>query len=438
MIDHSKKDGMKIFMPFLESSSTMFIHTKIPKRWAYFVEVASFLKSRSLDVVAMDCLNPSVSHGEIFREVASTDYDLIILIARRETIRSIQNATSTIKEISPKTKILVYGDMVNYVPNFFKKVEGVDAVLESGDWEYGIWSYVKYLRGEITCEELAGVLNGSDWSNAPKGNIAPTEWWTFSDIDTAGFIEKDIYLSLTGGEITITVSKGCPFNCGICPAIITFGGKDRRISVESVIEYIKNHQEQVKSFKLFSPCFTYNVKWVKDFCSQLLQRNLKINWTCSSRPDCLQDKEMIELMGKSGCTKVALGVETLDPVSTKALRKFSKVENYIRVVEEVFCNLLKHGIEPKPLMMLGIDGQTKGNLLTSFDFLEKFGAKQIRCAAYSPRHELRKLDAAGDLTVYDIEKYDKMTYQHIDIPGVSREMFLKLVYSSKHFSKILY
>ena len=120
------QDKARILLVFLESTSTMFMHTKVPKRWAYFAEIASFLKSKGFDVKTMDCLNPAISHGEVFSEVASHDYDVIVLIARRETVRSIYGSAHVLKDISPRTKIVVYGDMVNYVPNFFKKIRGVD------------------------------------------------------------------------------------------------------------------------------------------------------------------------------------------------------------------------------------------------------------------------------------------------------------------------
>ena len=433
------QDKARILLVFLESTSTMFMHTKVPKRWAYFAEIASFLKSKGFDVKTMDCLNPAISHGEVFSEVASHDYDVIVLIARRETVRSIYGSAHVLKDISPRTKIVVYGDMVNYVPNFFKKIRGVDAVLQSGDWESGLFDYIRYAKGEIAIDELAGVsvLHGSVWSDPPSGKMAPQEWWTFSDLESPGFIEKDLYLSLTDGEVTISTSKGCPFRCGICPAIITFGGNDRRIEVARVIEFMGRNRTRVRSFKLFSPCFTHDVIWVKDFCATLLRKDLRVQWTCTSRPDCLQDEEMIVLMGRSGCTKIALGVEALDPQSTKALRKFMDVKDYIGMVEQVFRSLQSNNIEAKPLLMLGIEGQTRENLIASFELLEKFGAKSLRCAAYSPRQRLREMDRSGTLSVSDIEKLDKMTYQNMEIPGIDRETFLKLVFSNRHFSEIL-
>lgn len=433
------QDRARILLAFLESTSTMFMHTKIPKRWAYFTEIASFMKLKGFDVKVMDCLNPGISHGEVFSEVASNDYDIVMLIARRDTVRSIYESAYVFKEISPKTKIFVYGDMANYVPNFFKTVRGVDAVLQSGDWESGTFDYIQYVKGAINVESLVGVsvLQGATWSEPLSGKKAPQEWWTFSDLETPGFIEKELYLSLTNGEVTISTSKGCPFRCGICPAIITFGGNDRRVETERVINFMSRYRRQVRSFKLFSPCFTHDSIWVKDFCTQLLQKDLKVQWTCTSRPDCLQDEEMIALMGRSGCTKIALGVETLDPQSTKALRKFLDVKDYIKMVEQVFHSLRNNNIEAKPLLMLGIEGQTRENLVTSFRLIEQLGAKTLRCAAYSPRQRLRDMDVSGTLTVSDIEKLDKMTYQNVQIPGISREEFLKLIFSDKHFSEII-
>ncbi|WP_069997874.1 B12-binding domain-containing radical SAM protein [Cellulosilyticum sp. I15G10I2] len=426
---------MRVLMVCPEETYTMLMHTKIPKRWAYVIEIASYIKSQGYDVKVMDCLNPKISHGEVFNELASNEYDAVILTARIESARSILKISPIIKQISPKSKVIVYGDISNYAPNFFK-YEGVDAVVENGDWECAIIDYLKFVEGVISEKEVGGVsfrLNGT-WHPANKGKEAPNNSWSFPEFKS-GIADNELYLSITGGELTISVSRGCPFNCHFCPAVITFKEHDRRKKPEDVVSYIKEHKHLVNDFKLFSPTLTLDVEWVKKLCRLLIDSKCNIRWSATTRPNCLKDEEMVRLMSESGCHKLALGVETLDDESTKKLGKFSDTDIFTETKNAITL-LKKHNIEAKTLMMLGIEGQTSDNIYQTFELLKSWGA-DIRVASYSPRGILKDKDNAGVLITDDIETMDKMTYQHIEIPGVSRKQFLELIYNTENYRNIL-
>ena len=428
---------MKTLILALESSFTMFVKTKLPKRWAYFAEVASYLKSKGHDIDVMDCLNPAISHGEVLQKIAENDYDLIILLARPETARSIIKLSPFIKQISSKSKVLIYGDVTNYFPNFFKN-DFIDAIIVSGDWECGLDDYFDFLQGKKSVDQLEGIScnTGDGWTEGKPGRLFDGKDWVFPDISTEGFIDKELYFSIDE-QLTITVSRGCPFNCTFCPAVITFGSNDRRMPVAKVVEYIKENKGKFKVLKLFSPTFTFNAEWVKALCKLMIDSDCIVPWTCTSRPDCLEDLEMIELMAKAGCKRVAIGIETLDKESGQGLKKFRNMDDYIDLVKKVFSDLIKVGIEPKPLMMLGLKGQTRKNVEASFDLLKSFGAKDIRAASYSPRQLLRSKDADGSLDIDQIERMDKMTYQHIELPGINREEYLRLIYNTNSYKDIL-
>lgn len=429
---------MKVLIAALDSSFTMFIKTKLAKRWAYFVEIATYIKDKGHEVMTLDCLDPKISHGEVLQAIAQNDYELIVFVARPETVRSIVKLSPFVKEISPKSKILIYGDTANYFPNFFKK-ESIDAVIVEGDWECGLDDYLDYVKKEKSIKDLNGISCNiaGKWTKAKPGKYMLSNDWPLADIKTKNFIDKNLYYSINNSELTITVSRGCPFNCTFCPAVITFGQADRRTPHDKIISYIKENKGGFKSLKFFSPTFTYDKVWVKTLCRLMIENDCVVPWSCTSRPDCLVDLEMIELMAQAGCRKIAIGVETLDKESKQGLKKFNYVENYIDMVETVFKNLINFGIEPKVLMMLGLKGQNRSNIKESFKLLKKFGAKEIRASSYSPRQLLRSKDKDNTLTIDDIEKMDKMTYQNLEIPEMSREEYLRIIYNTEDFLNIL-
>lgn len=429
----------KILVIWPPETYVMPIHSKIPKRWTYLSEIISYLnnKYKEIEFEVLDCLNPKYSIGEIMTRVSKNQYLCIIIISRIEGIESSKNIITKIKNIKRHQKIIIYGDICEYAPNFFKRYLKIDAIVKSGDWENSISEYIDYILGRKRGKILYGidVLKENKWIIGEEGRILDKESWFFPDIKSKLF-DETIYNSLSKNELTLGVSRGCPFNCKFCPVIITNGTVDRRKKPEEIIKYIKEYKKDFNSFKFFSPTFTLNKIWVKEFCNELIKSNLRIKWTATTRPDCLNDPEMIRLMKKSGCYKIALGVETLDKKSHSYLKKFNS-KGYEKILKKGIKELVKNSIDVTCLMMLGIKGQTKENILKSFIKLKKWGVKKIRTTAYSPKDEIKKLDAKKEIDLEDIIKYDKMTYLNENIKGINYETFLNLIFNTENFKKIL-
>ena len=431
---------MKIL--FVESEETFYmpIKTKIPKRWAYLGEIASYVKKKGHEVKIMDCLNPKISHAEILEEVSRNKWDIVCFLMRIESVYSMIKLVPLIKKISPTTKLLTYGDAPCMFINYIKDNLGqLDAIVESGDWEVAICNYAKYLQGsDFTNIDVPGITikeNGI-WKNAKRCNGEDFTDWEFPDLES-DLIDKELYFSLRDNEVTMSVSRGCPYNCKFCLAVKTFDKADRRKDPKLIVDYMRKNKDKVKRFKLFSPTFTYDLAWVERLCNLILEEKLEVKWVVTSRPDCLRNEKIIQLMAKAGCKKIAVGIETLDEASNKELKKFANIEDYKNVVRNMFKYANDNDIEIKPLLMMGIKGQTTQNLKDTLTFLKDSGAKDIRLAAYSPRQDLTEKDNKKILTMEDIEKMDKMTYINYMPERLDENKFLNMIYGTEKYMEIL-
>lgn len=431
---------MKIL--FVESQETFYmpIKTKIPKRWAYLGEIATYVSKKGHEVKIMDCLDPKISHAEILEEISRNKWDMICFLMRIESVSSMIKLVPLIKQMSPDTKLLTYGDAPCMFVNFIKdNLNDLDAIVESGDWEVAICNYAKYLqKTDFINIDVPGITikENGQWKDAKRCNGENFTDWEFPDLNS-NLINKDLYLSLRDNEVTMSVSRGCPYNCKFCLAVKTFDKADRRKNPKLIVEYMKNNKDKVKRFKLFSPTFTYDAKWVEDLCNMILEEELDVKWVVTSRPDCLRDEKLIELMSRAGCKKIAVGIETLDEISNKELKKFANIDDYKNVVRNMFNYANKNGIEIKPLLMMGIKGQNIQNLKETLSFLNEIGAKDIRLAAYSPRQDLTDKDNERKLTLNDIEKMDKMTYINYMPSGLNENKFLNMIYGTNKYLEIL-
>jgi len=108
---------------------------------------------------------------------------------------------------------------------------------------------------------------------------------------------------------SIVFSRGCPFHCYYCsrPAV---SKTIRHRSVKNLIQEIN----QTKSFNhgfidFQDDTFTLNKTLVSQFCKHVIKHNMKLNWSCNTRIDMV-DNKLLTLMKQSGCRQINFGVES--------------------------------------------------------------------------------------------------------------------------------
>ncbi len=348
---------MKVFHLFARQTGTRPIHVTIPKRYVYFWEISAYLSARKgINIESIDCIDQNYSIFDLSKNIIKSNPQVLILLVRIENIYQTINFSKFIKTIKNDLKIIIYGDIVNLLPNFFKKIPFFDALVVEGDWELSLLSYIKYLKNNnknillgVYVKKLKKFFPGKTLGNK----------WSFSDIKKT---PHDFYNCLNGKkQISLTISRGCPYNCSFCLSVCTFGNKDRRKSVDDIINFIDKNKFFFDSFKLFAPTFNINKKWVEEFCNKIINNKIKTSWCSTSRIDLLDDEKIIKLMKNAGCYKVSVGLETINKSSKFLNKEFSK-DQIIRVAR--FFN--KNKIVLKGLIMLGVPGQDKYDILEMF------------------------------------------------------------------------
>jgi radical SAM superfamily enzyme YgiQ (UPF0313 family) len=109
----------------------------------------------------------------------------------------------------------------------------------------------------------------------------------------------------------IELGRGCPFSCTFCSTNDFFR---RKFRLRSPARVLKDMREiwavyGISHFELVHDMFTVDRKRVVAFCEEMLGSNEGFTWDCSARTDCV-DKELLELMARSGCRSIFFGIET--------------------------------------------------------------------------------------------------------------------------------
>jgi len=196
---------------------------------------------------------------------------------------------------------------------------------------------------------------------------------------------SSFFFSLPKPSTTMSVIRGCPFNCIYCqPTQRLLGGSKVRYRTPKLvvdeIEYlIKNFK--IKSLLFVDDLFTFSKDWTKEVCEEMIKRkiNKKIVWDCNSRVDCINE-ELLKLMKKAGCVRIRFGVESGSQKVLDNLRKGIKVEQII----QTFNLTNKYGILTHAYFMFGNPGENNKTINESFKLLKKIKPDSIQSSILTP------------------------------------------------------
>src|SRR3989344_33631 len=145
--------------------------------------------------------------------------------------------------------------------------------------------------------------------------------------------------------LVLQASKGCPYSCKYyCVYGDYQGPRIRQRSAKKVVDDIVHlqHKYKIKAIQFRDPVFGLNRTWVKEFCEELKNRNVKIEWGMETRLDLLNE-ENIKMMHEVGLRNVNVGIETSDPeIADKNKRKLVASNHQESIID--YCKRIGVGI----------------------------------------------------------------------------------------------
>ena len=111
-------------------------------------------------------------------------------------------------------------------------------------------------------------------------------------------------------ETPIMTSLGCPFDCTFCTVTMMFGRAYRFRSPENVIAELEARRPKRVFF--YDDNFAADKRRLKVLLRMMIDRGLTTRWMAQVRTDVARDEELLTLMRRSGCNRLALGFESID------------------------------------------------------------------------------------------------------------------------------
>ncbi|MBZ0120029.1 MAG: B12-binding domain-containing radical SAM protein [Sandaracinaceae bacterium] len=186
-------------------------------------------------------------------------------------------------------------------------------------------------------------------------------------------------LARFGGGIVQT-SRGCPFECEFCDAIVFAGRKIRYKPIDTILAELEQLERLGMRYAyLADDNFGAGRKKAKEILRALRDFNRR-----RARPmplltqltiDLAADEEFLELSAEAGLTRVFVGLET---PSLESLRETRKLQNVRHDMREGVRRFQAHGIEVLGGSVVGFDHDGLDIFRRQLDFFTELGIPSVQ------------------------------------------------------------
>jgi radical SAM superfamily enzyme YgiQ (UPF0313 family) len=197
-------------------------------------------------------------------------------------------------------------------------------------------------------------------------------------------------------------TRSCAHNCEFCVAPSAWGRKQFQRPVDWVVEDIRRVGE--KRILFIDLNLVSDTTYAKELFTALIP--LGVSWFGLSTVLIAHDEELMDLMAKSGCRGLLLGLETVSAANLKNMNKpFNASVDYKGLIGD----LHQLGISVQGCFVFGLDHDTRDVFEATAEFAIDAGIDLPRFSVLTPfpgTPLYKRLEAEGRIICRDWELYD--------------------------------
>lgn len=275
-----------------------------------------------------------------------------------------------IRDLNPEVKIVVGGPLVaNHVRN-----HPAGADLEAALADLGADVYVVEGQGELTLSRILDCLKAGDGLDRVPNLLyfADGRLRATGEEPENNSLDRDSvdWRALSaGGDLGPTLqtrtARSCAFKCAFCNYPTRAGGLTLA-GLETIERELDSMAAlgNVENLIFIDDTFNVPLPRFKEICRLMIRKGYGFKWfsyfRCSN-----SDEEAIELMAKSGCAGVFLGIESGSPAILKNMNKAAAADQYRRGIR-----MLKDaGVLTFGSFITGFPGETAATVEETLDFI---------------------------------------------------------------------
>ena len=388
----------------------------------------AMLEAEGHSVEILDCAAQGIQLKDLLNRIRRIPYGLIGWTSATPSIKSDLALANEIKRVNSNIRTVTFGTHVTTLTEeCFREAKGLDAVIRS-EPEGSLVALAEGLENEAGPEGIEGISYRDD-----SGQVFHNPQRPFiKDLDSIPFpawhlLDLERYrLPLTGEKFLIlSPVRGCPYPCTFCTARTYYGKRLRKKSVPRVMDEIEYNIDRfgINQFFIWADTFTADNDYVMSLCHAIRNSGLKINWTCNSRVDTV-DQDLLKTMAKAGCWMISYGIESGNQAVLDSTRKnttLGQSQNAVSMAKNAGIKVVGH-------FVLGLPGETVETIKETIEFALALEIEmaQFYCSVPfpgSPLYELAKREGWIEGRGYDEFRQDNAV---MDMPGLSASTVNKL------------
>jgi len=392
----------------------------------------------------------------LHRRIARENPDIIGISCSSLYMEYVRKIAREIKR-RHGTHILLGGCHPTLEPEGSISIRHCDSIC-IGDGEHALSEYLDALESGKGAKGIHGIWakEGGKIIRNPKrpliddiNSLPAPDWSLWEDLDKYHYFLNMQYFIGT---------RGCPYNCSNCselPLRKAVPGKHFRVrnprayaaEIKQQYEMSNRKGSRKRSFlaaHLFDPVFTFNKKWVKEFCDEYIKLGMakRLPYSIFARADNL-DEEIVQTLAKGGCRVVRIGIESGNEwMRNEVYEKKVSTEQ----VRKAIALSKKYGLVITGYFMVGGPGETKKTLNDTFRLAKELDVHRPAFFVFTPIPQTSSIEKikkygssinsrraiqvdnftfgavveTGDLTVRKIEGYQHRFYFYFGMRRIFR------------------
>lgn len=389
--------------------------------------LASYCMERGIETHAIDGPAERLDLDETMARVRRLSPDVVGITTTTPVFHRALELAEALKKWAPGLPVVVGGPHITAAP--------VTSILH-GCFDAGCVG-----EGEQTFYELVTALGRGEPMDSVRGLVVrhPDGAVKFTpprlgqvEVDGLPFPARQLldpkrYASLPTDvrylpKFTQLATRGCPFTCTFCDHAAE-GKKYRTPSPKYMVDEMEHLVREfgAREIAFVGTTFTARRAQAEEFCDLLLERNLKLTWTCSTRVDMVTE-DLLRQMKRAGCWSIRFGVESGNQEILNFIKKGITKEQVERAVR--LCD--KVGIHTKAFFMIGHPKETKATIQETIDFACSLPLTDVTVQINTPLPNTPQFSQArAHGTIRDIDYSQYSFWDAVFIPhGLTREDLL--------------
>lgn len=331
------------------------------------------------------CLEPSDDTVRLIMErLRGSMPRLVGITCYTPEYMEVMALAGTIKGEFPDVRIVVGGVHPTLRPmDFLYSGSPVDFAVR-GEGEITLLDLTESLASGAQPLDLPGLVTITEDGRPVSGPARPLiddldllPFPSFDKIDMRYYTMPNPY-AIRGVPLSsfyIAYGRGCPYNCTFCVAkhLRKLSGPGRFVryrSARSAVDevHVLKNEFRIDGFYIIDDTFSASQKHANDFCEEMIKRDLKLLWACTTRVSQVTD-ELLRKMRRAGCVQVDFGIES---GSEACLERVNKGID-LKQVRRAFDTCRRIGMRTFANFLVNIPGETEEDLAKTVALLEELG-----------------------------------------------------------------